>query len=43
MGLDGAVVKDVADGKATLGEPSRDEQTAVAVERVAFRAHQTDP
>ena len=43
MRLDDAVVKDMTDGKSAFGEAPRDQQAAMAVERIAFRTHQTDP
>jgi len=42
MRFDCTVMQDVADGKSALGEAARQQETAVAVERLALRAHQAD-
>ena len=42
MRLDAAVVQNVADAKAARGERARHQETAVAIERLALRAHQAD-
>ena len=43
MRLDAAVVQDVTDGKTARSERTGDQETAVAIERRALRAHQAEP
>src|SRR5262245_59142530 len=43
MGLDRAVMEDVADSDAAFGKAASDQQAAMAIERFALRAHQTKP
>jgi hypothetical protein len=43
VGLDAAVVADMADGKAVPDDGARHQQAAVAVERLALCAHHADP
>jgi hypothetical protein len=42
MRLDCAVMEDVGDGDAALGEAARYQETAMTVERIALGAYQTN-
>ena len=42
MRLDCAVMEDVGDGDAALGEAARHQETAMTIERFALGAHQTN-